>query len=111
KPDICGIDGVRITGAFGFQNPFFGTSAAAPHVAAIAALMLEADPLLDPASVKLALQRSAVDCGPSGTDTIYGAGRANAVDAVIGYPNAQAAGIAGPRLVVEGTHFAPGARI
>ena len=30
KPDITGIDGVSVTGAAGFSNPFFGTSAAAP---------------------------------------------------------------------------------
>jgi subtilisin family serine protease len=109
KPDICGIDGVRITRAFGFPNPFDGTSAAAPHVAGIVALMLSADPLLDPASVKLALERSAVDCGVPGFDTVFGAGLANALDATIGYPNAQAAGIVRSKLVVEGTHFAPGA--
>jgi subtilisin family serine protease len=111
KPDVCGIDGVRITGAAGFQNPFFGTSAAAPHVAGVVALMLSADPSLDPASVKLTLQRSAVDCGPPGYDSSYGWGRADAVSATIGYPNAEAAGFSGTRLVVQGTHFAPGAVI
>src|SRR5262249_1287015 len=39
KPDITGVDGVAVTGAAGFQNPFFGTSAAAPHIAALAALV------------------------------------------------------------------------
>ena len=33
KPDIAAIDGVAITGAGGFPQTFFGTSAAAPHVA------------------------------------------------------------------------------
>jgi subtilisin family serine protease len=111
KPEICGVDGVRVTGAAGFQNPFFGTSAAAPHIAGIVALMLAADPLLDPPSVKLALERSASDCGEVGFDYAYGAGRPNAIDATIGYPNAEAAGIVGTRLLVEGTHFAPGAVI
>ena len=46
KPDIVGIDGVRISGAGGFPSPFFGTSAAAPHVAGIAALVLQAAPCL-----------------------------------------------------------------
>jgi hypothetical protein len=41
KPDISAIDGVSITGAGNFENPFFGTSAAAPHVAGIAALLLQ----------------------------------------------------------------------
>ena len=33
KPELIGIDGVAITGAGGFSTPFYGTSAAAPHVA------------------------------------------------------------------------------
>ena len=46
KPDISAIDGVSITGAGRFGSPFFGTSAAAPHVAGIAALALQAAPCL-----------------------------------------------------------------
>ena len=46
KPDISAIDGVAITGAGRFPSPFFGTSAAAPHVAGIAALVLHAAPCL-----------------------------------------------------------------
>jgi len=46
KPEISGIDGVSITGAGQFENPFFGTSAAAPHLAGIAALVLQAAPCL-----------------------------------------------------------------
>ncbi len=46
KPDISAIDGVAITGAGRFPSPFFGTSAAAPHVAGIAALILDAAPCL-----------------------------------------------------------------
>src|SRR5204862_7502843 len=34
KPDITAADGVSITGVGNFPNPFFGTSAAAPHAAA-----------------------------------------------------------------------------
>ncbi|MGO9269953.1 MAG: choice-of-anchor D domain-containing protein [Terriglobia bacterium] len=46
KPEISGIDGVSITGAGQFENPFFGTSAAAPHLAGIGALLLQAAPCL-----------------------------------------------------------------
>jgi hypothetical protein len=46
KPDILAIDGVSITGAGSFPVPFFGTSAAAPHVGGIAALLLQSAPCL-----------------------------------------------------------------
>ena len=46
KPDIAAIDGVSITGAGSFPAPFFGTSAAAPHLGGIAALLLQSAPCL-----------------------------------------------------------------
>jgi cysteine-rich repeat protein len=82
KPDVTGIDGVAVTGAAGFPNPFFGTSAAAPHVAAVAALMLDANGGLSPAQVKQALQTEAVDLGSGGFDFVFGAGRVDARAAV-----------------------------
>ncbi len=42
KPDFTAADGVSVTGNGGFPTTFFGTSAAAPHAAAIAALVIEA---------------------------------------------------------------------
>jgi hypothetical protein len=42
KPDLAAANGVA-TATPGF-NPFFGTSAAAPHAAAMASLLLQADP-------------------------------------------------------------------
>src|SRR6185295_19282858 len=46
KPDVSAIDGVSITGAGRFPSTFFGTSAAAPHAAGIAALAIQSAPCL-----------------------------------------------------------------
>jgi subtilisin family serine protease len=79
KPDITGIDGVAVTGAGGFPSPFYGTSAAAPHIAAVVAQTWEANPYLTPAQVRSALYSSAVDLGTAGRDTTFGYGRADAL--------------------------------
>jgi subtilisin family serine protease len=84
KPDLTGIDGVSTTRP-GF-TPFFGTSAAAPHVAAIAALALSKNPGLTPAEVRGILTGAAVDLGPAGFDADSGFGRADALDAVDATP-------------------------
>lgn len=72
KPDIVGTDGVNTTsfpdpsGNFldiegdGFPN-FFGTSAAAPNIAAIVALMLQEKKDLTPAEVVSILEATAID--------------------------------------------------
>ncbi|HEY8173129.1 MAG TPA: S8 family serine peptidase [Dehalococcoidia bacterium] len=89
KPDLTAIDGVAVTGSGGFFNPFYGTSAASPHAAAIAALVLSCKPSLlagtvgeNPAAERTALKNAltsgALDLGAAGVDTTYGAGRANA---------------------------------
>ena len=55
-----------------FPN-FFGTSAATPHVASIAALMLQAKPAVTPAQIYQALRNSALPMGPSpNVDAGYG---------------------------------------
>ena len=60
KPEITSVDGT-ITTFFGSGNRFFGTSAAAPHAAAVAALLLEIDPTLTPNQIKSYMMSTAVD--------------------------------------------------
>jgi subtilase family protein/fervidolysin-like protein len=56
-----------------------GTSFAAAYVSAIAALLIERDPYLDPRSIADLLATGAEDLGPVGRDADFGAGRANAL--------------------------------
>ncbi|HTB47739.1 MAG TPA: Hint domain-containing protein [Acetobacteraceae bacterium] len=78
KVDFVAPDGVQ-TSVPDFQA-FFGTSAAAPDAAAVAALMLQADPSLTTAQVTSLLEHSAVDMGlPSANQ---GAGLLQATGAV-----------------------------
>ena len=72
KPDITAADGVA-TSVTGFQ-PFFGTSAAAPHAAAIAALLLSGKPTATPADIRTALVSSSIDLGAPGFDPVTGNG-------------------------------------
>lgn len=72
KPDITAADGVS-TAAPGF-DPFYGTSAAAPHAAAIAALLKSALPTLTPVQVRDALTSTAIDIEATGVDRDTGAG-------------------------------------
>ncbi len=75
KPDISGPDGVT-TSAYG-TSPFFGTSAAAPHVAGSAALILCMYPDLDPDELQSYIESNAIDMGEEGKDNIYGLGTLN----------------------------------
>jgi subtilisin-like proprotein convertase family protein len=72
KPDITAADGVR-TSVDGF-DPFFGTSSAAPHAAAIAGLVLSGNPGIDPAEVREALTSTAIDIAEPGVDGRSGHG-------------------------------------
>ncbi|HEV7732816.1 MAG TPA: S8 family serine peptidase [Candidatus Binatia bacterium] len=88
KPDITSFDGVETAvGQAGlFPNPFFGTSAAAPHAGAVAALMLSKNPSLSPAQIQQIMKATAVDIGAPGFDRRAGAGRLDALAAVAGVP-------------------------
>ncbi|MGH8530281.1 MAG: S8 family peptidase [Nevskiales bacterium] len=72
----------------GFPN-FFGTSAAAPHAAGVAALMLEANGSLSPAALTTALENTAVNMGPPGFDFDSGFGliQADAAVAAVTVPD------------------------
>ncbi|MHA3702858.1 S8 family serine peptidase [Jatrophihabitans sp. YIM 134969] len=72
KPDLTSADGVN-TSVTGFA-PFFGTSAAAPHAAALAALALSGNRGLSPAALRSALTTNAIDIEKPGYDRDTGFG-------------------------------------
>ena len=72
KPDIAAADGV--TTRTPFFNPFFGTSAAAPHAAGVAALIKSARPSLTAAQIKSAMTSTALDIRAVGIDRDSGYG-------------------------------------
>jgi subtilisin-like proprotein convertase family protein len=72
KPDIAAADGTETT-VPGFQ-PFYGTSASAPHAAAIAALVLGSNPGITPAEIRSALTSTAIDIEAPGYDRDTGFG-------------------------------------
>ncbi|MEN6368522.1 MAG: S8 family serine peptidase [Thermotogota bacterium] len=73
KPDLCGVDGVS---SYTYGS-FYGTSAASPHVAGAAALLLSEDPTRTADQLQNLLEVSAIDMGTSGKDNTYGSGRLN----------------------------------
>ena len=90
KPDVVAATCVPVTGAGGFPKTFCGTSGASPHVAGIAALLVEAQRLADPTMTKKQvadevtqkIRDTAIDLGPDGHDNQTGYGRADALAAV-----------------------------
>jgi subtilisin family serine protease len=81
-PTLTATDGVSVTGFGGFPTTFFGTSASAPHAAAVAALILDARPGLPNWAVRLTLRRTALDRGRRGFDATWGKGLIDAVRAL-----------------------------
>jgi subtilisin family serine protease len=70
KPEISAPSEVSTS-----QGSFGGTSAASPHVAGAAALVLSANPDLTVDELKDLLRKHAKDLGPSGPDQAFGDGR------------------------------------
>ncbi len=99
KPEFIAPDGGNTTFFAAGLDPegdgwpnFFGTSAAAPHAAAVAALMLQ-QAALTPTTVKTALEASAIDMASAGFDydTGYGLIQADRVLAAVLPPPIQSA--------------------
>lgn len=89
KPEIVAPDGGNTTFFYADSSVdedswpnFFGTSAAAPHAAGVAALMRQAGPAVDPAGIYAALEATAVDMASAGFDFDSGYGLVNAEAAV-----------------------------
>ena len=83
KPDITAAAGVSTTLPPGSGlNPFYGTSAAAPHAGAIAGLLKSANPALTPAQIRTFLTTTAVDVESAGYDNISGFGIVQAFQAM-----------------------------
>jgi subtilisin family serine protease len=89
KPDFTAADGVTTTPP-GFA-PFFGTSCATPHAAAIAALVLSYNPGLTPGQVRNVLTNSCIDIMTPGWDRDSGSGILMALAALQNTPAPQAA--------------------
>ncbi len=116
NPDFTAPDGGNTTffgndaDFDGFPN-FFGTSAAAPHAAAVAALLLDLNPSLTPDEIEAALESSAIDIVaiedgrtlPAGTDTASGAGLIQADVALASVDTATLNGV----VTLEGRSPAP----
>jgi subtilase family protein len=80
KPDITGPDETS-TGVLGFGT-FEGTSAAAANIAAVAALMLEAQSSLTPDQLLETMKETALDIEEEGPDAYSGAGLVDAFKAI-----------------------------
>ncbi len=73
KPDICAPVGIDTRS---YSDPFFGTSAATPHVAGLAALIKGVYPSYSAAEIRAYIDAHGFDLGAAGRDNTYGSGAA-----------------------------------
>ncbi len=103
KPDIVGVDCVNVTGAGNFPTPFCGTSAAAPHIAGLLALLESAYPgsapfqLMQDGAIQLLDQTNTY---PNGT---YGYGLPNMLSTLNKDPVPLATSFTAPSGITAGT--------
>jgi len=96
KPEATAPDGADTTFFYRFDNDrdgtgfpnFYGTSAAAPHAAAVAALLKQAQPNLTPDSIYNTLKATALDMSAPGYDPLTGTGLIQADKAIAASGNA-----------------------
>ena len=100
KPDVCApavnVNSLVIPSGYS-GNSWSGTSMATPHVAGLAALMLDKNPSLSPAGLDSIMEQTAVELGVAGKDNQFGSGRIDALAAVNAVPTVMV-----PHLVVDG---------
>ncbi len=103
KPDITGAD-CGNTVSYGF-SAFCGTSQASPHVAGLAALILQRSPNLSAAQVAAQLKSWAIDRGAPGADNTWGAGFAELqnIDGALAFTQQPSGGFAGVTLATQPT--------
>lgn len=85
KPDLAAADGVSTSVPVAGLSTFFGTSAAAPHAAAVAALLKSAAPNLTNAQLRNLLVSTALDTGPLGWDRNAGIGIVTALGSQLAF--------------------------
>lgn len=106
KLDVDAPDGVLVSRPSSSDpntsTPFYGTSAAAPNAAAVAALMLQADPDLTTSQVTALLKRSAIDQGLTAAQQGTGLIQADrAVDLAIATIGARDVSVGSPGRTVD----------
>ncbi|MBK8165018.1 MAG: S8 family serine peptidase [bacterium] len=89
KPDVAApgvnVNSTVIGGGYS-GNTWSGTSMSCPHVAGVAALMLQKNASLSPAGLDSLMEQTALDLGAVGKDNIFGSGLVNALLAVQAVP-------------------------